>query len=31
MKLRILIVGAGVAGLALGRALRPHGCFADIS
>jgi 2-polyprenyl-6-methoxyphenol hydroxylase-like FAD-dependent oxidoreductase len=28
--LRILIVGAGVAGLALGRALRPHGCFADI-
>ena len=29
-KLRILIVGAGVAGLALGRALRPHGCFADI-
>lgn len=29
-KLRILIVGAGVAGLALGRALRQHGCFADI-
>ena len=29
-KLRILIVGAGVAGLALGRALRPHGCSADI-
>lgn len=29
-KLRILIVGAGVAGLALSRALRPHGVFADI-
>ncbi|HWM27053.1 MAG TPA: FAD-dependent monooxygenase [Woeseiaceae bacterium] len=28
--MRILIVGAGVAGLALRRALRPHGCFADI-
>jgi FAD-dependent urate hydroxylase len=28
--LRILIVGAGIAGLALGRALRQHGCFADI-
>ena len=29
-KLRILIVGAGVAGLALGRALRPQVCSADI-
>ena len=29
-KLRILVVGAGVAGLALGRALRRRGCFADI-
>ncbi|MPZ44885.1 MAG: FAD-binding monooxygenase [Betaproteobacteria bacterium] len=29
-KLRILIVGAGVAGLALGRALRRCGCFPDI-
>lgn len=28
--MRILIVGAGLAGLALGRALRQHGCFADI-
>jgi FAD-dependent urate hydroxylase len=28
--LRILIVGAGIAGLALGRALRQRGCFADI-
>lgn len=29
-KLRILIVGAGVAGLALGRALRRGGCLPDI-
>lgn len=29
-RLRILIVGAGVAGLALGRALRQRGCSADI-
>jgi FAD-dependent urate hydroxylase len=29
-RLRILIVGAGIAGLALGRALRQHGFLADI-
>ena len=29
-QLRILIVGAGIAGLALGRALLQRGCFADI-
>ena len=29
-KLRVLVVGAGVAGLALGRALWRRGCFPDI-
>ena len=29
-RLRVLVVGAGIAGLALGRALRRRGCFPDI-
>jgi FAD-dependent urate hydroxylase len=29
-RLRVLVVGGGVAGLALGRALRRRGCFPDI-
>ena len=29
-QLRILVVGAGIAGLALGRALHGHGCSVDI-